>query len=262
MYPVLFRWGDAALFTYPVIFGIAFFVALFVWIKETRPYGVPVDKIINLCLGAFFSGLLGARALHVFVEWRAFWEGSKSWSAPWEGGVVFLGGFVAAAAFLFWRLPKSGLARRIGFDTAAPAIAWAHAVGRLACFANGCCHGKICDLPWAVTYRDPLSAARPLGVPLHPSQLYESAGLVILAVMLQHNNRKLAAARRFSSSAIYLGGYGLLRFAIEFTRGDPERGAWGGLSTSQWISLTLILGAVLLDSVARKDHNALHESRN
>ena len=262
MFPVLFRWGDAALFTYPVIFSLAFFVGLFVWIRETRPLGIPAEKIVNLSLGVFFSGLLGARLLFLLTQWESFLDGSRSWIALWEGGLVFLGGFIAAVGFLYWALPRARIPRRVAFETLTPAVAWAHAVGRWACFANGCCHGSVCPFPWAVTYTNPLSAARPLGTPLHPSQLYESAGLIVLGWLTHANNQKNPTERRFSSVSIYLAGYGILRFFVEFSRGDSLRGSWMNLSTSQWISLALIFAAVLLDSSGRRDHNRLHESRN
>src|SRR5688572_31370960 len=61
-------------------------------------------------------------------------------------------------------------------DVFAPGLALGHAIGRLGCFAAGCCWGSECDLPWAVTFRNPDAnelTGVPLGIPLHPSQLYE-----------------------------------------------------------------------------------------
>ncbi|MBS1985720.1 MAG: prolipoprotein diacylglyceryl transferase [Bdellovibrionales bacterium] len=256
MFPILFRIGDAALYSYPLLFSLAYFVGLFVWQSEGRRYGLKGEAQVSLSLGTIFSGLLGARLLFLLTQWRSVLGGELQVWALWEGGLVFLGGFVAGFLYLLWSMPRWKIPYAVGFDTLAPALAWAHAVGRLGCFANGCCHGRRCDLPWAVTYSNPLSVARPLGTPLHPSQLYEALGLVLLGWWLMKNNRRPSSSQRWATRHLYLMGYGVLRFAVEFTRGDVLRGEWLALSTSQWISLGLIFAAVLLDLRRRPRHNS------
>jgi phosphatidylglycerol:prolipoprotein diacylglycerol transferase len=85
-------------------------------------------------------------------------------------------------------------------------------------------------------------------------------GLIVLGFVLLKQNRR--SSPRFTTTQIYLVGYGVLRFLNEFTRGDTLRGSWEGLSTSQWISLGLILTALLLDFTRARGHNSPHESRN
>jgi hypothetical protein len=108
---------------------------------------------------------------------------------------------------------------------------------RIGCFASGCCWGSVCRYPWAVRYYHSESAMPYLGIPVHPVQLYESAGGFALMFLL-------IFAKRFEGRKVFLFfiGYGLLRFITEFYRGDSFRGVdlFLGLSTSQLISLVMI----------------------
>jgi phosphatidylglycerol:prolipoprotein diacylglycerol transferase len=252
MHPVLFQWGPAALSTYTVFVSIAFFVGAGLWILQGRRLGWSIERMVHLSLVTALWGWVGARVLFVITQWERYLADPLRILRVWEGGVVFLGGFLAATAYLVWALPKQGIPRRKGLSAAAGAVAIAHAFGRLGCFFNGCCHGSRCEFPWAVTYEHPYSAAQPLGVPLHPSQLYEVLGLLILGACIMWSERR--PNPKIQGWRAYLLGYGLLRFCVEFTRGDGLRGAWGGLSTSQWLSLTLFLTALILDFRGRADH--------
>jgi phosphatidylglycerol:prolipoprotein diacylglycerol transferase len=129
--------------------------------------------------------------------------------------------------------------------------------GRLGCLAAGCCYGRPTDLPWAITFTNPLAAANvgtPLGIPLHPTQIYEAgAELLILVLLLATERRgRVFAGRTFW---MYLLLYAISRFVIEFYRGDP-RGEILGLSTSQFISVLLAplsLGMLIWLSRSRPD---------
>jgi phosphatidylglycerol:prolipoprotein diacylglycerol transferase len=122
----------------------------------------------------------------------------------------------------------------------APGIALGHVVGRFGCFFAGCCYGKPTTAPWGITFTDPFAQANvgtPLGVALHPTQLYEAgAEAVILAILLLSERRgRLYGGRTFW---LYMLLYAISRFIIEFYRDDP-RGSVGIFSTSQFISLIL-----------------------
>ena len=127
-------------------------------------------------------------------------------------------------------------------------------MGRLGCLLAGCCYGHPTDMPWGITFTNPLAAANvgtPLGVSLHPTQLYESvAALVILGILLAFENRgRPFAGRTFWT---YLLLYPVVRFVIEFYRGDPRGTVIDVLSTSQFVSLLLVpLSIVMLVLLAR-----------
>jgi phosphatidylglycerol:prolipoprotein diacylglycerol transferase len=143
-------------------------------------------------------------------------------------------------------------------DVFAPGIALGHVVGRLGCLMAGCCFGRPTSVPWAITFHDSLAAGPPLGVPLHPTQLYEAAAEALIFVVL------LALERRGRSFAgrtfwAYMLLYAVSRFAIEFYRGDDRGMIFGAVSTSQFVSLIVVpLAIVMLAILGRRDGPTPH----
>jgi phosphatidylglycerol:prolipoprotein diacylglycerol transferase len=135
-------------------------------------------------------------------------------------------------------------------DVFAPGVAIGQAIGRLGCFAAGCCWGRECDLPWGVRFRSDFAAPVPLDKTLHPVQLYESAAnFVIFAVLYRLCSR---AHRPGQVIGWYLVLYSTVRFAVEFFR-VHEQSLVGPFSLTQWISLALLaLGVGILLFVSRK----------
>jgi phosphatidylglycerol:prolipoprotein diacylglycerol transferase len=122
-------------------------------------------------------------------------------------------------------------------------------IGRLGCFAAGCCFGKPATVAWAVTFRD-LYAARavgtPIDTPLHPTQLYESFATFLIFLALLAIAKRKTFDGQVALSYVLL--YSVARFLIEFFRGDVARGSvfGGALSTSQFLAILLVLGALAL----------------
>ncbi|HET6957006.1 MAG TPA: prolipoprotein diacylglyceryl transferase family protein, partial [Vicinamibacterales bacterium] len=140
-------------------------------------------------------------------------------------------------------------------------IALGHVVGRFGCTFAGCCFGKPTNVPWAITFTDPFAASNvgtPLGVPLHPTQLYE-AGAELLILIFLLTTEKLG--RKFPGRTfwLYMLLYSISRYIIEFYRGD-ERGTVGPFSTSQFISLLLApLAIAMLLYLGRFSRGPAHE---
>jgi phosphatidylglycerol:prolipoprotein diacylglycerol transferase len=153
---------------------------------------------------------------------------------------------VAALGVAWWYMRKTHLPLLKTADVFAPAIALGHGIGRLGCFAAGCCWGVPCDRPWAVTFTSPAAnhlVGVPLGVPLHPTQLYEALAEFAIFGLLY---RRIARPRPAGSIiALYLMLYSAVRFTVEFYRYHEQGNLWGGpIDTSQWISIALFaLGA-------------------
>jgi phosphatidylglycerol:prolipoprotein diacylglycerol transferase len=128
-------------------------------------------------------------------------------------------------------------------DVFAPAIALGHGIGRLGCFSAGCCWGIECHLPWGVTFTNPVAnqlVGVPLGVPLHPTQLYESFAEFVIFGVLYWRIRKPHTPGAIIS--LYLMLYSTVRFVVEFFRYHEQANPFGGpLDTGQWISLALFL---------------------
>ena len=154
---------------------------------------------------------------------------------------MFYGGLILAVVVAFWYIARHNMPFWTTCDVFAPGIALGHVTGRLGCFAAGCCYGKATTVPWAVVFTDPAAAANvgtPLGIPLHPTQLYEAgAELLILGVLLAAERRGRGFPGRTFWAYMFL--YAVSRFVIEFYRGDPRGTVFGVLSTSQFISVVL-----------------------
>jgi phosphatidylglycerol:prolipoprotein diacylglycerol transferase len=247
MYPELVHIGSFAIPTYGFLMACGFLSALFLLRRRAALFGLSPDDAADLGIWVLLAGLVGAKLLLVVVEWSRFqhMDGRTLLELLRSGG-VFYGGLIGAilAAVLFLRL------RHLDFwavaDAAAPSIAIGQAIGRLGCFSAGCCWGKECHLPWAVTFTSAVAEQNvgvPLGIPLHPTQLYEAAGTLILCLLLVFFERRRFTGETF---ARYLVGYALLRGTIEFFRGDPRGEVLGVMSTSQFIAICgLVLGAVI-----------------
>jgi phosphatidylglycerol:prolipoprotein diacylglycerol transferase len=166
-----------------------------------------------------------------------------------RSGGVFYGGLILAVLVAFWYIGRHNLPFWRTCDVFAPAIALGHVTGRLGCLAAGCCYGRPTDVAWAITFRNPLAAANvgtPLGIPLHPTQLYEAGAELLILVALLATERR---GRPFPGRTFwaYMLLYAVSRYIIEMFRGDP-RGMVLGFSTSQFISI--ILGPLSLAMLA------------
>ena len=249
MFPQLFHICGFSQSTYGVLVAIAFLVALMMIGRLARRAGLDYDAVVNLGILCGVTAILGAKVMMFLVDLRYYARNpAEIFSmATLRAGGVFYGGLIAAliAAAIYMRrkqLPPLPTA-----DVFAPGIALGHAIGRLGCFAAGCCWGVPTKLPWGVTFRNPIAhefVGVPLGIRLHPTQLYESAAeILIFAVLYWRIHRPHAPGVIIS---LYLVLYSSARFLVEFVRAHPgEPNPFGGpLNTSQCISLALAaLGA-------------------
>lgn len=249
MHPVLFRLGSFTLGTYGLLLLAGTLLALG-WLRRlVKERGGDPEPYLDLAFGALLAGVVGAKLLLAFVEWREFLDHPFAWFRDsLRAFGVFYGGFLGAAGYLAWAVPRKKLTFLGAADLFAPPLALAQAVGRLGCFAAGCCHGRPTSLPWGVKFTDPDSlvdgALR--GVAIHPVQLYEFLGNLAIALLLARLLKKKPAPGRVFAGWLLL--YGASRFAWELFRGDAVRGMWlgGALSTSQIIAAGLVAAGVFL----------------
>jgi len=242
LYPELLTIGPLTIHTYGVFYALgiltAIFLAEYLYQKNGGKAGTFQDMGFFVVIGI----LVGARALFILVNLEYFLKTPLDVFKIWNGGLVFYGGLIGGSlAFILTarvkRLDLWPLA-----DTVAPAVALGHAIGRIGCFFAGSCYGIPTTVPWAVTFTDPRSLATGvLGVPVHPTQLYESALLLLLTVVLL----RIRSHARFPGQVItsYGAMYGIIRFGLEFLRGDPRGSVeilGATLSTSQAISLIIV----------------------
>ncbi len=240
MFPILFKVSDLVVHTYGFFIALAFLCAIFIAKREARLVGVDPEKIADFIFWVLVAAIVGSRVFYVVIYWDKYFPGDfLDVFKIWEGGLVFYGGFVGAVIIALIYIPKNNLPFWKVSDIITPCIPFGHFLGRLGCFSAGCCHGKACELPWAVVYSNADSLA-PLGVPVHPTQLYESfCNLLIFAFILFYKRYKKFDGQVFLTYVII---YAVTRSVIEMFRGD-FRGdeIFGVLSTSQAIAGVLFL---------------------
>jgi len=234
--PVLFKIGNFTVHSYGVAVALAFLLAIILIRHEVKRKGFNADIAYDIVLFAMLGGIAGARLIYVVDHWHDFTQNFVQVFAIWQGGLVFYGGLIGGILAVLGYVKAKKLPVGKIADTTAPALAVGSAIGRLGCFANGCCHGEETTLPWGVTYTDSLSSASPLGVPLHPTQLYEFAyNVVILGVLWWARPKIKSDGLLFW---MYVTLYGFFRFLVEFLRVNPA--FFLGMSASQTFSLVLL----------------------
>jgi len=232
--------------SYGVLVAAGFLIGLWLAGRLAKWRGVPAGALNDAVVWAALAGLLGAKLTLAIVQPDVLRE--HPWQLLMQGG-VFYGGLVAAIPVGAFRVRQLGVPFHAAADACSPALAVAHALGRMGCFLAGCCWGRACDLPWAVRFSDPDAAAVRDGfggVAVHPTQLYEVGGELVLAVIAWRLLRRRAADG--VAWWTYVGGYGLLRLLVEHFRGDP-RGSWisDRVSTSQGFAVVaIVLAAAML----------------
>ena len=209
--------------------------------------GLDGNRVLDLGIYIIISALVGAKLLLLVTDFKAFAANPRELLTLLRSGGVFYGGLILAVVVSLWYIRRVGLPLWTTTDVFAPGIALGHVVGRFGCLFAGCCFGRPTKLPWGITFSDPFAAANvgtPLGVALHPTQLYEAgAEFLILIVLLAMERRSRGFAGR--TFWLYMLLYAVSRFIIEFYRGD-ERGTVGMFSTSQFISILLAPLAVVM----------------
>ncbi len=258
----LVKFGYVRLHTYGVLVSTAFLIGIMLSVREAKRVGEDPDDLLDLAFWVLISAIVGSRVLFIITEWRIYaddWQKIHHWMdwklfKVWEGGLVFYGGFLGAILASWWFMRKHKMNFWKITDIVMPTLAIGHFFGRLGCFSAGCCYGKSCAMPWAVTFTQGFATKN---TPIHPTQLYSAFGaLTIFFILLWIRSNK-----RFHGQVLgwYLLLYPISRFTVEIFRGDADRGylfQWDTfkqvvgpdlLTTSQFISIILfILGLIIL----------------
>ncbi len=240
MHPILFEitkidlgsWtiGPIPIRMYGLMIGIGFLLGIWLASRRAKKEGLNPDLILDMGVYLLLAAIIGSRALYVLTSLDEFAHNPLDVFAVWKGGLVFYGGVLGAVPVGIWYVRKHGLPVWKTADIMAPYIALGHAFGRLGCFFAGCCYGSPCSGPLCITFNDAHSLA-PRGVPLFPSQLAESGGeFLIFALRLFLRRSKKFDGQLFW---LYIIFYAVLRFSLEFFRGDADRGLYFGNAVSQ-----------------------------
>jgi phosphatidylglycerol:prolipoprotein diacylglycerol transferase len=247
MYPILFEIGGWPVYSYGLLLALAYLGGLQLAVVRARRQGVDGTKVMDLGIYLIIAALVGAKLMLIAVDFEYFRSQPRELLSLVRAGGVFYGGLIAALVVCLWLVRRYKLHMWTVADLMAPGIALGHVIGRFGCLLAGCCYGRPTDMPWGITFTNPAAAANvgtPLGIPLHPTQLYDAgAELVILVLLLMTGRRgKPFAGRTFW---LYMLLYSVSRFVVEMYRGD-ERGQLLGLATSQVVSLFIAPLAILM----------------
>ena len=247
MYPKLISFGSFFIPTYGVLVALGFLLALTVTVRLARRSGLPSEKVMNLAVYCAMAGIVGAKLFMFLFDLPTYLHnpGEIFTLETLQAAGVFHGGLIVALLFAIWYIRKESLPLLATMDCFAPGIALGQAIGRLGCFAAGCCWGKECSLPWGVRFRSDFAAPVPLDKTLHPAQLYESAADLLIFVFL-YRRFQSSSARKGELIGLYLVLYSIARFIIEFFR-EHEQSLVGPFSLTQWIALgLLVVGGIFL----------------
>lgn len=241
MYPLLIKIGPVPIHTYGFLIAVGFLCAVFTARTLARRSGLDSERIVDLAFWLLLVGFVGSRVLFILTRLSYFVDDPMAIFRVWEGGLVFLGGPITALPFAIWYLRKHRMPFWRAADCILPGVAIAHVLGRLGCLSSGCCYGKPTDLPWAITLYSELVDPSLRGVPLHPTQLYESSSLFILFLGLLWVFKKKAFDGQVTLT--YFMVYPIIRSIIEVFRGDLIRGfvIEDLVSTSQFISFLIFV---------------------
>lgn len=231
--------------TYGICFWIAIVLCVVLAVLLCKKRGLDRDELMYSAVFTFVGAFLGAKLLFLAISMPQIIEAQVSLEAVIKGGFVFYGGLIGGA-FGLWLYAKIFHMDLLPFlHVYAMVLPLGHAIGRVGCFFGGCCYGIPYDGPLSHTYTMTISLNTPLGVPLFPVQLLEAACLVVLFGVSLFLFLKFPKKRLLPLQA-YLFAYPVIRFSLEFLRGDSERGLLLGLATSQWVSIGLFLIAIAI----------------
>lgn len=230
MFPELFSIGPITVYTYGVLVALGFLAGTYYAAANSKDV-MPKQQVYDFIFYVILTGIIGARLLYVLINFSYYASKPVEILQIWKGGLVYYGGFfcVLIYAYFYCRNKKIDIFKLI--DVFSPALALGHFFGRIGCFFSGCCYGKSTDCVLAVSGR-------------HPTQLYEAAGNLIIFFVL---NKILKSEHKKGYVFVwYMFLYSILRFIIEFFRGDDRGTFFLGMSPAQNISLVIFLTAALL----------------
>jgi phosphatidylglycerol:prolipoprotein diacylglycerol transferase len=263
MKPILFHLFGLPINAYGLMLTLSVIAGRLLAMRLAERVGIARKFADHCATWTLVGAVVGCRLLYVVTNLDQFTNPLRVF-ALWEGGVVayggFLGGFVAS--ILYCRIKNVSLLAWA--DCVVPSLCVGLALTRIGCFLGGCDFGRVSEGPWAIRFPAGSPAFvehRSLGLltpgasaslPVHPTQLYESlAGIVLLFVVLAVRRRQRLSGYALAAFAL---GYGVLRYGIEIVRADPNRGAVGPWSTSQFIAI-VTAGAALALLYALRRHS-------
>lgn len=236
--------------TYGICMLLGFLVVTFTTAIKSKKINIPADSVLVITALILAGAIVCGTALYIFVTYPITYmiDSMKMLDFTFitSGGIVFYGGLIGGIAGAI----ISGRLLRIDIwsleDIVVPLIPLGHAIGRIGCLLSGCCYGIPYSGPLAICYTNSLFNL-PGDMTYFPVQLLEALLDIIIMLYLLYYVKKPHKQNDVLFMYIFL--YALMRFCTEFLRGDSIRGLFMGLSTSQWISIGLIIIFVIRELI-------------
>jgi phosphatidylglycerol:prolipoprotein diacylglycerol transferase len=269
MHPILIKLGPLTIASYGFLFALGVLLAILMAFSKARKETVDLKIFTDFIFYVMILSLLGAKLLLLLTNLGYYLKYPAEIRFLLTSGGTFFGGLIAGALFTIWYIRRHSLSYRQLGDIAGPSLALGHFFGRLGCLAAGCCWGRDAgSFPLAVTFTSEKAkflTGVPLDCPLYPTQIFEALLNFCNFIILYFAYKK----RTFKGQifALYILNYSLIRFTVEYFRGDSDRGyIFGGienplvsLSVPQLISIIgFITALVLLKSFKKKGEKKHH----
>ncbi len=241
--------GPFPVHAYGTMLALAFIVAFFgLWKLTSRTKLIPPDRSIDVVLVVLLSGVLGARLLHVVLNWGAYFGNAEASPIEalyiWEGGLAFHGGVIGAMLGSLICCRKLRISYGALADHLVPLLALGYAITKIGCFLNGCCHGHPAEgLPWACQFPVRSGDLNVLTPPSHPVQIYDLIlNLVVAAVLLQ----AFLKHRRWNGQILlwWIILYSITRIITDWFRYYEPVPAWSTAEAVPGMTGIPVIGAV------------------
>ncbi len=258
MHPILFVYHGRPIFTYTVIYTIAIAISITIAVVRAKKMGLDPWEVLADALFITAVAKIGAQLYSVILMLirhplynlshpQRLWDVFKTGGA-FHGALLF--GLAFAIIYLRWAFREKWL---LVMDISFWAVALTQGIGRIGCFSAGCCFGRPTNMPWGMVFNHLGIFRHPMaGMKIHPTQLYES----VLDFANFFYLTKLWKRRKFDGeiTAHYLINYGVIRYIVEFYRGDAGRGGYIfktsspylSMSLPQFLSIFMILSGILI----------------
>jgi len=265
MFPILVKIGPVTVHTYGFMMAVGVAMGLWFVYGQAKKYDLSGSRLIDMGFYTIIISLVGAKLILLVGNFSYYAKYPKELLSLARSGGVFQGGLTFGFLFAIWYLRRHKIPIWKTADLIGTALALGHGIGRLGCFAAGCCYGRACDMPWGIsfgnTYAHDLTGITQ-GQSIHPTQLYEAVmNFVNFAILFLILKKKKFDGQVFS---FYIINYSIIRFIIELYRGDhPDRAfliqnpnPYLSLSYPQVFCLVGLVGGLILFFVLKKRRRA------
>jgi phosphatidylglycerol:prolipoprotein diacylglycerol transferase len=240
MFPILLKIGPVSIHTYGFMMAVGVACGLWFVYFQGKRQGLEAPKLLDMAFYTILVSLIGAKLVLLAGHFSYYMKNPSELISFARTGGVFQGGLAFGLVFALWYMRKHKIPTWKVADIIVPALALGHGFGRIGCFMAGCCYGRACDAPWGVVFRDEYASnltGIQTGIPLHPTQLYEAilnfTNFLILFVILK---KKRFDGQVFS---FYIINYSIIRYVVEFYRGDHPDKAYVFQNPSPYLSMSL-----------------------